>query len=161
MTPWLKQHRPLYPPKHVKRAPLGAINMNKINHPELLQILNDPLRKPMILDVRDDDAKGGHIRGALHFPESLWQDSFIDNGSVVGNYLLQVLYLIKDEKPDIVIIHCMESAVRGPHCVHLLKSYCKTVPVVLLQGGADQFVRKFYKTDYVVDYDNDIWGFDM
>lgn len=158
---WLNKQHPRLGLVFVKRAPLAKTNVTKINHQELLQILDDPLQRPMILDVRDDDARGGHIRGALHFPESLWQDSFVDkDGQVVGNYLLQVLFLIKETIPDIIIIHCMESAIRGPHCVGLLKTYCTTVPIVLLQGGADQFIRKFYQTTYVVDYDNDIWGLD-
>ena len=158
MTKWLKPHHPN--PLRSKRAPLQR-KQQPITHAELLDILNDPNNKALILDVRDDDAQGGHIRGACHFPESLWQDSVVENGSVIGNYLLQVLFLIKDEKPNIIIIHCMESAVRGPYSVELLQAYCKNVPIVLLKGGADQFIRKYYQTPYVVDYDNDIWGLDQ
>jgi len=157
---WLKTHHPQqqYP---IQRNPLKNV-VPKIEHDEFIKLMNDPSKELMILDVRDDDAVGGHIRGAHHFPESLWQNSVVENGHVVGNYLLSTLFLIREEKPDLVIVHCMESAVRGPHCADLLMTYLKNqTNVVLLRGGADQFIRKFYKTEYVSDYDDNIWGFDF
>lgn len=61
----------------------------------------------LVVDVRDSDFEGGHIRGCLNRPAFNFDrdadvDEFIDHELTPG---------IKT-----VIMHCALSQVRGPHC---------------------------------------------
>jgi hypothetical protein len=72
-------------------------------------------------------------------------------------------------RQDVVIFHCMESARRGPRCARRLHDYWCQQPypppqrrprLCVLQGGADLWVRRFYRdTSMVSGFDPDYWGF--
>ena len=109
----------------------------------------------LIIDTRDDDNAGGSIRGALHIPDgSDWEKS-----------IHVLLNAIKEKNAKLVIFHCMESIRRGPRCARRLYNYYmeegeENMPSIkILQGGADQWVRKYFKTSLVEGFDNDYWGF--
>lgn len=115
----------------------------------------------LIIDTRDEDSAGGNIKGALHLADSSdWSLS-----------MPVLLSAIAEKKATMVIFHCMESIRRGPRCARRLHNYflengeydneVSSVPELrILQGGADQWIRKFYKTDLVEGYDDEYWAFE-
>lgn len=61
----------------------------------------------LVVDVRDSDFEGGHIRGCLNRPAlNFDQDADVDE------------FIDRELKPGIktVVMHCALSQVRGPHC---------------------------------------------
>ena len=63
----------------------------------------------MVLDVRDYDFAGGHIRGCLNRPASEFErDADVD------------AFIERELKPDVqtVVVHCALSQVRGPYCAN-------------------------------------------
>lgn len=113
----------------------------------------------LVLDVRDDDAAGGHVAGALHFPDS----TFLDR-------MDELLALLRQRRPSMIVLHCMESARRGPRCAKRLYDRLAsasngdgTLPppnaVRVLVGGADQWIRRFWQDNHLVeDFDDQYWG---
>lgn len=119
----------------------------------------------LVFDVRDQDAIGGHIAGAHHFPDSTFPDR-----------LGEAVALVKDRAPRLVVFHCMESIRRGPRCAYRMRARLQdlraagdpsaaSVPdatiVRVLRGGADGWIRKYWRTWLVDDFDNDYWGWDL
>lgn len=103
---------------------------------EILRYPDASSKRPVIIDVRDTDYAGGHIRSAVNIPE----DNFMDDDDVdalVDKY--------KDE--DAIVFHCMMSQVRGPSCAKRLKSRMEVVlegaahkpRVLILHGGYERF----------------------
>ncbi|GLD94912.1 hypothetical protein PINS_up003537 [Pythium insidiosum] len=95
--------------------------------------------RPVVIDVRDEDFVGGHIRGAVNVPE--WQfrdDDFVDQ--LVEKYR---------HAPQIVF-HCMFSQVRGPRCanrflqrVQSLLEESERPRVQVLVGGYTRFEETY------------------
>ncbi|KAF0720788.1 Aste57867_67 [Aphanomyces stellatus] len=88
---------------------MAAIQVERITARELAAILKNPAEKNnvRIIDVRDDDFQGGHIRGAINLPEDHFQDDDeVDN--------------IVEEFKDVptVVFHCM---MRQAHASPTLK----------------------------------------
>lgn len=89
---------------------------------------------PAIIDVRDDDYFGGHIRNALNYPSS----SFSENISQLQNEV---------SSKDRVVFHCQLSQVRGPACAK--KYFLNTdtrknnQKVYVLIGGFSNWVSSF------------------
>ena len=112
----------------------------------------------LVVDVRDDDAVGGNIKGALH----LWDSSDWENVSMP-----RLITEIATRKPDLVVFHCMESLRRGPRCAKRLFTYLqinerldKHPDIRILTGGADRWIRKHYKNPALVEnFCDDYWGF--
>lgn len=106
---------------------------------DLAEILRDEsVKPPLIIDVRDADFAGGHIRGAINIPE----DGFLDDDDVdalVSQYC----------KEDRIVFHCMMSQVRGPSCARRFMSRMAVVlegvahqpNVLVLAGGYELFSR--------------------
>ena len=111
--------------------------------------------KILVIDVRDDDHRGGKVTGSVHFPDSTFWDNISDVASQI-------------QQDTTVVFHCMESARRGPRCAFRLHKYLgETQPqlrcnICVLTGGADRWVRRFFKDSALVeDFDNDYWGWDL
>lgn len=170
-----------------------------IDQDELVALLKDESERLLVVDTRDDDVGGGHVRGALHCPDG----TFLHGG------LDKVLSCVKEragatDKPVTVVLHCMESARRGPRCARWLaeavhaeealdsprewhrselsapaatvadsdaggaggagatscSTSIRTVPRIrVLRGGADQWIRRFWKDDRLVEgFDAEYWG---
>jgi rhodanese-related sulfurtransferase len=125
---------------------------------EVISLFHTNNQHFLIIDTRDEDSAGGNIRGALHFPD----------GSDWLQTMPLLLAAIEKKEATMVIFHCMESIRRGPRCARRLHNYFldtdideDDIPEVrILQGGADQWIRKFYKTDLVENYDDDYWAFE-
>jgi rhodanese-related sulfurtransferase len=132
----------------------------------------------LVLDSRDDDAVGGHIAGALHWPDSTFDDRFKELLGIINERRTLMLDLPGGTGHEgggghlLVVFHCMESARRGPRCAHKLYNYLSTAsgslsstpcPVVVkvLIGGADRWLRKNYKSSALVDdFDDRYWGWE-
>ncbi|KAH9120798.1 hypothetical protein LEN26_002866 [Aphanomyces euteiches] len=114
--------------------------VERISARELAVILKDPAKRNeiRIVDVRDDDFRGGHIRGAINLPEDNFQDDD-DVDNIVEEF----------KNVPTVVFHCMMSQVRGPFCAKRFQSRvdvvlegAETKPQVrILTGGFNLFGR--------------------
>jgi Cdc25 family phosphatase len=74
---------------------------------ELETIIQEGLGKSKvtIIDVRDDDFQGGHIKGAINFPVSKFEDDkSIDQ------------IIASTSSAETIVFHCFKSQQRGPFC---------------------------------------------
>jgi rhodanese-related sulfurtransferase len=125
----------------------------------------------VVIDTRDDDRAGGHIRGSLHAP-----DASFDAESVVSEARKFAAGQSQQQAKLCLVFHCMESARRGPRCARRTFEYlCQQkgldprfvlptaslagVTLRVLRGGFDQWCRRFYRdVDLVEGFDDDYWG---
>ena len=112
----------------------------------------------LVLDVRDEDCGGGSIAGAIHQPD--------------GTFDVEAVAQLAAGKRT-VVLHCMESARRAPRCARRLHEHWAAEDaagapapaparprICVLQGGADQWVRRFWRDESRVSgFDHDYWGF--
>lgn len=110
-----------------------------------------------VVDVRDDDWRGGNIKGSSNHPSYSFMDSV--------NQLVQ-------ETKDVptVIFHCALSQVRGPKAARVYaetrdsleaEGKDKAHEVLILQGGFTDFQAKFKDDPLLVEnWDKDVWGSD-
>lgn len=112
-----------------------------------------------VVDVRDSDYVGGHIKGCYHYPAGNFIETLPDLRE----------RLMKDNVQD-VIFHCALSQVRGPSStLKFLRSlndvkdpsqieYFSQLSVWVLQGGFTNWQQKYGLDDSVTeDYAKDIW----
>ncbi|OQR85718.1 hypothetical protein THRCLA_23009 [Thraustotheca clavata] len=128
--------------------------VERITARELAAILKDPVQKNKVrvIDVRDSDFIGGHIRGAINLPEDHFQDDD-EVDEIVEEY---------KDVPQIVF-HCMMSQIRGPFCAKRFKSRMEIVledapkkpDVRVLYGGFQLFGRE-YRNDPELIEDMDV-----
>jgi len=97
----------------------------------------------VIIDVRDDDYDGGHIRGSQNIPANRFDPS-----------------KIKIPPSVFVVIHCMYSKERGPRCAQMLANYNPNIKIMVLQGGFQTAVHFLHRRfpHLLQDYDDDTWG---
>lgn len=94
----------------------------------------------VVVDVRDDDRAGGHIKGSTHVPAN-------DFKRAMPHFLS--LWATKDA----VVFHCMMSQMRGPSCARAFANEAedavkrgeidKMPQVMVLEGGFREFARNF------------------
>lgn len=119
---------------------------------ELAGLLEADASSVIILDVRDDDAEGGHIASALHFPDTTFRER-----------LDEVVALVRSKDPKFVVLHCMESIMRGPRCAKRLfdafgAGSALAGRIRVLKGGANTWIRKhFADARLVEDFDVEFW----
>ncbi|EGW30708.1 uncharacterized protein SPAPADRAFT_142679 [Spathaspora passalidarum NRRL Y-27907] len=114
-----------------------------------------------IIDVRDDDYVGGHIKGSCNYPAT----NFI---SLLPS-LRKSLY---EKKVDDVVFHCMLSQARGPSsALKFLRSlntiddpelqeFFKNVHVYVLKGGFQRWAREYGEDSSVTeDFAADLWNY--
>jgi len=133
---------------------------------ELLASMDAEQPYHVIVDTRDEDVAGGMIIGALHVPDA----SF---GIEAVRTILRSIQALSTENV-LLVFHCMESARRGPRCARrfglALQALQETVGeeaivaglrIAVLQGGFDQWIRKYWKDpSRVQGYDDAYWGYD-
>lgn len=98
---------------------------------------------PAVVDVRDSDRFGGHIRNSINAPST----SFTKDLDKLSDQL---------REEEVVVFHCQLSQQRGPHCA---KIYAKQAPekqqVYILEGGFSNWARKYPKdsqTEALIGY---------
>ncbi|KAF1332079.1 Rhodanese-like protein, partial [Globisporangium splendens] len=99
------------------------------------------VRRPLIIDVRGDDFKDGHITTAVSHPEpDFHDDEKVD--ALVEQY----------KHEDTIVFHCQMSQVRGPFCARrfiarldavLGENADKKPNVQVLTGGYKDFSEQF------------------
>ena len=156
--------------------------------PELADILagEEEARAIVVVDCREDDAKGGKVCGSLHCPANQFgqQDCLRLLGALQRRQMAETPSSDNPKGRGCVVFHCMESVLRGPRCALLFTHYLARhfhkrteqggehkeakdarlgvgdIDVCVLRGGADQWVRNFWRNPSLVeDFDDNYWGF--
>jgi rhodanese-related sulfurtransferase len=106
----------------------------------------------IIVDVREEDYRGGHVTGCLHIP----YDEFQATVSEVAK---------AHRGANKVVFCCMNSQVQSPSCAALFLNKLTEEPsqkrpdVYVLIGGIQGWIRQFYKeADLVTDFDRKLWS---
>ncbi|ODV71374.1 Rhodanese-like protein [Cyberlindnera jadinii NRRL Y-1542] len=105
-----------------------------------------------VVDVRDSDHVGGHIRGSLHFPTS-------SLASDMDALIEQV------KNADDIVFHCALSQQRGPSAaMRFLRSveqgFLDDKNVWVLRGGFTEWQRLYGEDTNVTEgYQKDIWQY--
>jgi len=105
----------------------------------------------LVLDVRDQDAVGGKIRGAVNVPseDSVWTTSS------EGLSTEQKVLAERVGKYKTVVCHCAFSKQRGPACARALSQIVseleKPPEVVVLRGGYNTFASDYRRGGEVED----------
>ncbi|GLC45954.1 hypothetical protein PLESTB_001200700 [Pleodorina starrii] len=119
---------------------------------QLATALRHPQQKDrvLVLDVRDEDFAGGHIRGAVNAPSEDWADDPHIDGLIDAHL----------KGKDTVVVHCMFSQQRGPRCAMRLarrldaRMDASRPAVYVLRGGFTGFVRQYrHEHDLVEGYE--------
>jgi Cdc25 family phosphatase len=108
----------------------------------------------LVVDVRDSDFIGGHIRNCRNEPSTTFSDTLDD--------------LVRDTKdlPQ-VIFHCALSQQRAPKAARQYKDRCNQLrkdddtpqEVLILRGGFTDFQAKFKDDPELVEnWSKDVWG---
>jgi len=116
----------------------------------------DNQKSLLIVDVRDDDHKGGHIPGSLHVPSETFEAA-VDN-------------LVKGKARDVgtVVFHCSYSQQRGPKTAriysetreaHSAKESLPPQEILILRGGFSEWQAVYREDPYLVEkWDKKVWG---
>ena len=72
-----------------------------------LNVCREDKKTTCVLDVRDEDFQGGHIRGCLN----IWSEEFYEDENV--DSLIQKFGLLRYRQ---VVVTCFMSQQRGPFC---------------------------------------------
>eukprot|EP00736_Rhodelphis_marinus_P007444 Rmarinus@m.27656 len=100
--------------------------------------------KIVIIDVRDEDYYGGNIMGSINVPSEQFETA---------------MHKLVDQHKDadMVIFHCMQSQMRGPHCAAMMsKALQRQHPesktsVKVLYGGFMKWVYRFYAESSLIE----------
>lgn len=114
----------------------------------MADLLRGPMQKEVaVVDCRDDDFVGGHIKGAVnmeaeHFSEDAAVDQLIDT-ALAGKTR--------------VVVHCMLSQQRGPRCAARLAQRLQDrgmvqPSVLVMSGGWSKFVRLYGDNPELVEH---------
>lgn len=112
-----------------------------------------------IVDVRDSDYIGGHIKGCYHYPAGNFHTS-----------LPQLQQKLIENEIDDVVFHCALSQVRGPRSTLMFlrslnevqdpndRAFFDKLSVSVLQGGFTSWQQKYGSdTEVTEDYIKDLW----
>jgi Cdc25 family phosphatase len=123
-----------------------------LSRAELAEIIKLGKECISIIDVRDEDFVGGHIKGAINSPsEDLEDDDELE--ALVGKVCLGK----RRNKCSKVVFHCMKSQERGPTCARRFanklsllmdeeteeNSDNKLPTIFVLQGGFEEFAAAY------------------
>ncbi|KAK9379493.1 Rhodanese-like domain-containing protein [Kockiozyma suomiensis] len=104
-----------------------------------------------IIDVRDDDHIGGHIKGSRHHPTS----SFANNLPFLFQELQEV---------SVVVFHCALSQQRGPSAASMYLRYAEMIhsvinqEVYVLKGGFVEWQEAFGNDKRLTEaYEESVW----
>lgn len=119
-----------------------AQSVTKINALELAQLLREGASDVIVVDVRDTDRAGGHIKGSINIHAHIFQED-------------PKKWATEWPAGSRVVFHCMFSQIRGPSCAALLAQANEelnlenpTVPYILV-GGYRSFVSQGQFRDLV------------
>jgi rhodanese-related sulfurtransferase len=111
----------------------------------------------VVIDARDDDRDGGHIPGSRHFPEAAATDAKVID-------LAAELIDAHNAAPAIVVVHCMESMIRGPRTAQRLAAAIVQLgadaalpQVYVLKGGFRRWLHHYQGTPWVEGFNPAYW----
>ncbi|KAI8148251.1 Rhodanese-like protein [Fennellomyces sp. T-0311] len=112
-----------------------------------------PEKDYVVIDVRDNDFRGGNIPGAVNVPAN----QLIDRGN-------QLIEQYKDV--PLVVFHCALSQQRGPKAARIYNEMRQLIgessskqEVVVMRGGFDGWHARYHKEkDLIANYEPSIWG---
>lgn len=107
------------PIPYITRETLSTLLLNQIS--TMPPPSAPPPKKLAIIDVRDADHVGGHIRTSRHHPSN-----------TLATYLPTLVRTLHDDGVDVVVFHCALSQVRGPSAA---RSYVRERGRLLGGGG--------------------------
>ncbi|KAJ2616623.1 Cdc25 phosphatase Ibp1 [Coemansia sp. RSA 1365] len=130
---------------------------------ELAKLVRDKKKKPrvdyLIVDVRDEDYKVGHIPGAVNIPS---HNMYLRAGELIKNY----------KHVPLVVFHCALSQQRGPKSARIYREIVqerlKISPandplakqrIQILEKGFIGWAEKFLDTEpsLIEDFDRESW----
>lgn len=110
--------------------------------------------KLAVVDVRDSDYVGGHIKGCWHYPAGNFHET-----------LPELRQRLIDNDINDVVFHCALSQVRGPKSALRFLRFLEAddtnldlIKVWVLQGGFTSWQRHYGEdTTVTEDYAKDLW----
>lgn len=150
-----QQHTHTYTHTHTRTHTLTHTHINPaamayepsyyyIEPTEVAALLRGPeVEKTVVIDVRDEDFRGGHIRGAVNIPShNFYKDERI-------NEIFQQHCSGKEK----IIFHCMMSQVRGPKCAGRTSTVLRGVTgkpqIFVMSGGFQRFAEMFEGSELI------------
>lgn len=125
---------------------------------ELAVVVRDPNQQPgtdyVVVDVRDEDFRGGHIPGALNIPAHHLKTDSRQLQSLVD----------RCKNVPLVVFHCALSQVRGPRSARIYRQAVgdQSQKVVILSGGFTAWLYKFRALEdpkaMIEDYNEAFWN---
>ncbi|KAI9264898.1 Rhodanese-like domain-containing protein [Phascolomyces articulosus] len=127
-----------------------------IESENVVELVRDKSKIPekdyLIVDVRDNDFRGGNIPGAINVPARQLLDC--------GNDLIA-----KYRQVPLVIFHCALSQQRGPKAARIYNEMRHLTgekgdqKVVVMRNGFDGWHARYHKEkDLIANYEPSIWG---
>ncbi len=127
----------------------------------------------VIVDCRDEDAVGGMIRTALHLPDGSFGVASVRTVLEAARQRASARPAASSiQQPVRIVFHCMESVRRGPRCAKRLACALDALAadvgsadlpgtaLHVLEGGFDQWVRRFWDDAQLVEgYDDEYYGY--
>ncbi|TYZ57167.1 hypothetical protein PybrP1_001748 [[Pythium] brassicae (nom. inval.)] len=127
---------------------LVAPQVERLDAPELADLLSADRDAVVVVDVRDAGTEGGFIRGALSVPKTQFDsDDFVDK------------FVQEHAGDQLLVFHCLNSNTRGPtaagrvydRIAEALKSADKKPNVKVLKGGFKVFSERYGDDEKLVD----------
>ncbi|ODV84884.1 hypothetical protein CANARDRAFT_199870 [[Candida] arabinofermentans NRRL YB-2248] len=123
------------------------------------KLTSSVVQSPIIIDVRDSDHIGGHIRNSHHIPST-----------TIPNQCPKIYDLLKDSQTNEVVFHCALSQQRGPSsAMRFIRwlgdnknddPFAKSLEIYVLRGGFVKWQELYGSDTEVTDrYDKDLWKF--
>lgn len=139
----------------MKQEPVSTNDLEYVSPEKLHLWLTDKNKRVAVVDVRDDDFAGGHIKGCLHYPSSSLPEKLPELLPKLADY-------------DEVVFHCALSQVRGPQAaLRTLRSAAALPPqefvplepvnILVLRGGFTEWQRLYGEDATTEAYAKDIW----
>ena len=130
-------------------APLQVPHPEKMDPEDVADRIRGGAKNLVIVDVRDGDYAGGHIKGCINVPSSVFND-----GWRAADGLLNKFKSVPE--PQTFVFHCMKSQVRGPSCAQRFVERINAqglpagmpVPEVwILRGGYEGWEMRYHDAD--------------
>lgn len=153
------RNRNLESPQLFSAMKIHSLSDLKFLKPSTLRSWFSGKGKFAVVDVRDADYIGGHIKGCLHYPSGNFHEK-----------LPELRQRLMENGVDDVVFHCALSQVRGPKATLVfLRSldnlkdeaqikYFEHLNVWVLQGGFTSWQRKYGEDVEVTEgFQKDLW----
>jgi Cdc25 family phosphatase len=123
-----------------------------ISADELVGLLTKSENHVLVIDVREQDREGGHIRKSVNCPAFAFGD----------HTCRDILQLAKIQSKKYIVFHCAYSQQRGPTCARYFMNYCKahqeltdgSIDCFILERGMNGFKAQYRGTEWIEGCDD-------